>query len=278
MNERVKKTVMPERYYSLDTNMSFDKIKQAEQSGEFLIARVCYYDSKMECLIVNLGNEFKGIIPLDEFTIYRNKKSDFSISPAVYSFIGKNICACVKEIDNDGTIILSRKANMIKAFNYLSHLENVIVPCSITSIVKYGAFVDVGHGINGLIHIKNFCRTYVENLTYIGFYEGKFIDAKIISTNPDNYQIDLTYKDLFDNLAYTFNYGDIIRVTVLSKVSETNEGYYTYINPNTTGIINPPFAPRNFKFPYGSKVLAFVKHSSKKNYDKLRLHFISFID
>ncbi len=276
MNENENsKEIMPERSYSLDYKMSFNKIKKAKRNGNFLIAKVFCYDSRADCLRVDLGNGFKGVIPTDEFTVYEIKKSDSTLSPAVYSLIGKNVCACVQKIAKNGTIVLSRKANMIKSFNYISNSLDKITSCVITSIDKLGAFVDVGHGINGLIHYTNFSNSWAESIRDFGFHEGQFIDAKITSINYDKYQVELNYKVLFENLAYTLNPGDLIEAISLSKISETNNGYYAYVNPNTSAIVNLPCDLK--EFPYGSKILVSVRHSSSKNCDKLRLKFISFI-
>lgn len=142
MNENKK--IMPENYYPLDTEMSLDKINRAKDSGEFLIAKVISWDSNKNCVNVDLGNNFKGKIPLYDFSIYPVTRPNGNLSPSVYSKIGKNICACVKTISADNTIILSRKENMIRAFNLIEQSENEIVSCMITSIISYGLYVDLG--------------------------------------------------------------------------------------------------------------------------------------
>ncbi len=96
MNAR--KIPKPESHYTLDKNMSLDKINRAKNNGNFLSAKVLNFDSRKNCIIVDLGNNFKGEIPLNDFSIYPVTRANDRLSASVYSLIGKNICACVKEI------------------------------------------------------------------------------------------------------------------------------------------------------------------------------------
>lgn len=267
------KKMMPENCYSLDTEMSLDKIKRAKDSGNFLVAKASRWNSSKNCVDVDLGNNFKGEIPLYDFSIYTLTRPNGKLSPFVYSHIGKNICACVKEISDDNTIILSRKENMIKAFRVIEQSENNIVTCLITSISDYGLYVDLGHGINGLIHINDLILSRVNNLSDIGFKLGQLIDAKILSINSEKYQVVLNYKDLYENLSSTLKAGDIIEVLTLSPLNQCEDGYFVFINPNTPALMDPP---EGIEIPYGSKVIARVKSYNSKRPDKVRLGFLSF--
>ncbi len=267
------KKLMPESYYSLDSSMSLDKIVRAKKTGNFLVAKVLNLNFSKKCLRVDLGNSFNGEIPLDEFSIYPVIRTNNSISPWVYSFFGKTICVCVRKISDDNTIILSRKANMLKSFNLIEQFKGNVVSCLITSIVDYGLFVDVGHGINSLIHNRKLSLTQINNPKDIGFTVGQSIDAEIISTNSEKYRVSLNHKNLFDNVSKYLTPGDIIEVISLNPVNEDEDGYYAFFNPSTTAIINPI---KGIKIPYGSKVKARVKKFKPNHPDKLQLGFISF--
>lgn len=275
MNENKK--FMPESCYSLDDSMSLDKIYRAKRTGDFVIAKAVMWDYKKNCIKVDLGNDYHGEIPLHEFSIYPVLRANNTLSPSVYSFIGKNICACVKEILKDNTIILSRKENMIKSFNHIKELENETVSCSITSTINYGVFVDVGFGITGLVHITNLCISRAKNPADVGFSIGRLIEARIISINFEKYQIELSHKELFDNLAFALNTGDVIEVTCLDPLNKKKDGYYAYLSPNTPALVNPSRECHDFiSIPYGSKVIAQVRNFNPKHPDRLRLQFLSF--
>lgn len=272
MNRNEK--MMPENCYSLDSEMSLDKIKRAKDSGHYIVANVSIYSCIDNCVYVDLGNNLKGKIPLEDFSIYPTLRSNGQISPTVYSMIGKRICACVKEICDDNTIILSRKENMLKSFKFLKNLDSDIISCSITSISKFGLFVDVGHGINGLIHVFNITASRVNDLSDIGFRTGQVINAKISSIDFEKYQVDLLFKDLYPNLSYSLSHGDMIEVLSLLPLDESNEAYFAFINYNTPALMN---VPKDLKVPYGSKVVARVRYFNPKHPDKVRLEFVSFV-
>lgn len=267
------KKIMPENSYSLDTEMSLAKINRAKNNGEFLVAKVLYWDCSESCVNVDLGNNFKGKIPLDDFSIYPVTRPNGKLSHVVYSQIGRNICACVKHITADNIIILSRKENMMEAFNLIRQSENEIVSCMITSIINCGLYVDIGHGINGFIRINNLSLPRAHNPADIGFKVGQVIDAKILSINNENYKVELNHKDLCENLAFTLETGAILEVLTLSPLNDCEDGYFVFINPNTPALIDPPVGT---KIPYGSKVIAQVKRYSPKHPDKIKLQFVAF--
>ncbi len=272
MNVEERKNVMPERLYSLDNNMSLEKIIQAKKTGDFLIAHVLYFDSKHGCLKVNLGNHINGEIPLDEFTIYSTIRTNGNISASVYSLIGQNVCTCVREICDESKIILSRKENMIKAFNLIAQSNDKIFSCLIQNVVPYGLFVDVGHGINGFIHTQNLVLSRIDNPMVVGFKPLDSINAKITSINTEKYQIALNHKCLVDNLANSLNSGDVVPCTTLA--SNENHGYFVYLNENTPALMDEP---NGLNIKYGSRVSAVVKPFRPDHPDRVRLRFLSFI-
>lgn len=268
------KKVMPESFYSLDDEMSLDKITRAKNSGDFLVAKAVKWSEASQSVMADLGNDFKGEIPLNEFSIYPVTRPDGSVSPTVYSLLGKNICVCVQAIC-DNKIVLSRKANMLNGFNFIKQCETQIVTCSITAIANYGLFVDVGFGINGLIKLVDLTTSRVHTPSDLGFTSKQFIDARVISIDSDKNQISLSHKDLFENDAYSLTPGDIVEVITLDPLNAEENGYFVYLSPNTPALMDPPFG---LKIPYGSRVSAVVKSFSKKHPDKVRLRFLSFID
>lgn len=271
----VNKNFMPESFYSLDDKMSLDKITRAKDNGDFLVAKAVSWDNAMQCIIADLGNGFKCEIPLNEFTIYPIMRPNGFINPSVYSLIGQTVCVCVQEIYDDNTIVLSRKANMLKTFEFIEQCENKVVTCSIRSIARYGLFVDVGFGISGLIKLNDLTLSRINHPADLGFKTNQFLDAKIISVNSDKHQIGLNHKDLFENQAYSLNPGDIVEVTTLHPINEIEDGYFVHISHNTPALMDPP---DGMKIPYGTKVLAIVKPTNPKHPDKVKLRFLQFID
>lgn len=69
-----------------------------------------------------------------------------------------------------------------------------IVEGKITGIAKFGAFVDLGNGKTGLIHISEVSREYVTDIaSYL--HEGDIVKVKILKSNEDG-KISLSIKQV----------------------------------------------------------------------------------
>lgn len=69
-----------------------------------------------------------------------------------------------------------------------------IVEGKITGIAKFGAFVDLGNGKTGLIHISEVSREYVTDIaSYL--HEGDIVKVKVLKSNEDG-KISLSIKQV----------------------------------------------------------------------------------
>jgi len=195
MNENKK--VMPERFYSLDDNMSIDKIIQAQDTGECLVGKVLLYNSVSKAMEVDLGNGYIGFLPIEYASIYPVILPNGNLASATRKIIGKTILVNVIDIINNidsPKAILSRKGTMLKAFDFISNSIGKEIECCITSFESYGVYVDVGNGIDGMIHFKELCIPRVNHFSDIGINIGDKITAKIISVD-NKFHVSLSYKD-----------------------------------------------------------------------------------
>lgn len=266
---------MPERFYSIDETMSIEKLIQVKESGGFVVVKVIAWNLQNECLEVELGNNLNAVIALEDFTIYPTKHSDGFITPNVYTLIGENICACVKSLES-GKIVLSRAENMRKALNFLKDNSTKIYSCMVLSIKKYGAFVDICSGLTGFIHVSELTRSFVKSPIDVGFNTGSYIDCSILDIKEDPCRIKLTHKLAVENIAQKLTPGKIVEVISLFPVSKSHDGYYVYINDNTSGIMD--VKSNSKKIPYGKKVKAFVKPTKSSKPDLARLNFLYLLD
>jgi len=271
MNER---KVMPEHFYSLDNNMSLDKLIRAQDTGEPLIGKVVLWNSKAKCFEVDLGNGYTGHIPSEHASIYPIFLPNGNLSPSIRATIGNLVVVSVMEVVSSNDIlkvVLSRKDNMLKAFDIISNLIGKEIECCITSFSSYGVFVDVGNGVSGLIYHKDLCSSRVNHYSDIGLKLYDKITVKVISVD-DNYRINLNYKDQFENLSYTLNPDDLIQAKILNPLNSI--GYFAYLNANTCALVD---MPENIDCHYGDKILARVKGRRTHRPDQLKLTFVSFI-
>ena len=270
------KKIRLEHLESIDNTMSLDKLIQANDTQEPIIGLVSLWDSQKKEFKVNLGNGFTGYLPLQFSTVYPFFTEDEMLNPSLRKIIGKPIVVNVKYIDiiNDTSkITLSRKENMQTAFEYLSTSVGEIVECCVKAFSKFGIFVDAGNGISGLIHRKDLSIPHLYDYTQLGFDIGDEITAKVISVDAHKYQVKLSYKDQFENLALKLNHDDLIEATVLTSLND--EGCFAYLNPNTPAVID---FPEDVYCIYGSKVIAKVKGTRTNNPNELKLTFVSFIE
>lgn len=280
MNE--PKNLVPERIYSLDNEMSLDKIVQAKESKEPLVGKVfTCQNPRNGFFTVDLGNGFKGILPIANSTIYSKYRDNGCISPYVYTIIGKHVRVLVKDVlfnDNvsNPTIILSRQELMVNSFKFINNSIGKVVDCIPTATTKNGVFVTLGNGITGLIRFNDLCVSRISNISDIGLNIGDVIQAKIIYVNSEKFQVGLNYKDQFENVSPYLEKGTFIEVVALQPVNELRDGYFVHINPATSAIMDIP-ANSELKIPYGTKVIAIVKGVRQNDPSKLKLNFINFI-
>lgn len=265
----IHKQLMPESRYSLDNFMSNETLLRKITLDDFIVGKVFHFDSLSQQFLVDLGNGFLGIMPISETSVYPTLHADGKLKAEAYSLIGKIICAKILEIQSD-KIVISRKANMIDAFETISNMENEIIDCTVKSCQRTMFFLDVGHGISGMLYVGDLCSCRINHVMDIGIKITDSIKAKIKRFEKEKFHVSLGYKELFKDLSDSFNRDDLIEAISFQEV-QTLDGYFAYVNPNTAAILDPP---SGVSIPYGTKVVARVKSSSP---GKLKLGFMTFL-
>ena len=167
-------------------------------------------------LIVDIG--VRGFLPASLIDVRRIKDLD--------SFNGKEIEAKIVEFDRQkNNIVLSRKAYMEEELSderqeFLDDLEvGNIKEGKVSSIVNFGAFVDIG-GMDGLVHVSELSWRHVENPNEV-VKVGDKVDVKVLEIDNDKNRISLSIKqvtdDPWENFSSDFKEGDIVEGEV-SKV------------------------------------------------------------
>lgn len=134
---------------------SMDEIKQAIQNGDIIEGRVLLCDSE-HSLHLDLGI-IRGIIPRDEgsLEIGVQSKKDIALISRVNKRVAFKIVGLRRDEQGLEYAVLSRRIVQLEAMrDYISKLnEGDIIPAKITHIEGFGAFIDIGVGINSLIPI-----------------------------------------------------------------------------------------------------------------------------
>lgn len=220
---------------------TFDKledVKIAMMNGSVMESRVLMCDSEHN-LHVDLGI-IRGVIPREEGAIGIDDGTTRDI--ALISKVNKPVCFIILgfQRDESGNIsaILSRKAVQLGCKkNFIDNLaEGDIIDARVTHLEKFGAFIDIGTGINALIPID---MLSVSRISHPGerVYEGENIKAVLRKREPQ--KLTFSLKELlgtWSENAMLFEPGQTVTGTVRSI--ETY-GVFVELTPNLAGLAEP---------------------------------------
>ena len=217
---------------------SLDELKTAMIQGEILESKVLLCDREHN-LHVDLG-AVRGIIPRVEGAVGIDDGSVRDI--ALISKVNKSVCFTVlgfqRDIYNNNLAILSRRAVQLRCLNeYLSKLiVGDVIDARVTHLEKFGAFIDIGAGINALIPIDMLSVSRIthpnERLT-----EGQNIKVILRKKEPD--KLTFSLKELlgsWEENANNFSPGETVTGVVRSI---EDYGIFVELAPNLAGLAEP---------------------------------------
>lgn len=232
-------------YYPEDTNhqlnksfTSMEQIKNAINTHEIIEGRVLLCDSEHN-LHIDLGI-IRGVIPYTEGALGIKEGTVRDI--ALISKVNKRVCFVIvglhKNENNEYVAFLSRRAVQKKCMEeYIDTLhEGDIIPARITHLEKFGAFIDIGAGINSLIPIDMLSVSRIshprERVT-----EGSLINAILKKREPE--KLTFSLKELMgtweENCAM-YSMGETVTGVVRSIESY---GIFIELTPNLAGLAEP---------------------------------------
>ncbi len=135
---------------------SIEALERAIERGTILEAPAVLCDHNLN-LHIELGIGIKAVIPREE-TQYPASGDDIK-DIAILTRVGKRVCFKVlrleKTASGETVAILSRRAAQRECMeNYVSTLiPGDIIPAKVTHLESFGAFVDIGCGLNSLLSI-----------------------------------------------------------------------------------------------------------------------------
>ena len=169
-------------------------------------------------LIVDIG--LRGFLPASLVDLRRVKD--------LQSYLGEKIDARIIEMDrNRNNVVLSRRVILEEGrkqdrTELLSKLqEGMILPGTVSSIVDFGAFVDLG-GIDGLVHISELSWSHVTHPSEV-VKVGDKVEVKVLEVNAKRERISLglkqTQADPWKDLIAAFPIGAIVEGKVTKLVT-----------------------------------------------------------
>ena len=159
-------------------------------------------------------------------------------------YVGQTVEAKIIELDkNRNNVVLSRRAWLEQTqsavrVNFLNTLQKGQVrPGVVSSIVNFGAFVDLG-GVDGLLHVTDMAWRRVNHPSEIVTI-GETIKVQVIKINRETHRISLGLKQLqadpWDTVTEKFPLGSVHpgRVTNI-----TDYGAFVELEPGVEGLVH----------------------------------------
>lgn len=149
--------------------------------------------------VVTYLEGIRAFIPASQITLDYVEDTD--------AWIGKEIEVRVITVDAEKEkLVLSGKAVAREAeAEERNHKISMIVPGTVMegiveSLMPYGAFINLGNGLSGLVHISQICERRIKKPSEV-LKEGQKVKAKVLNTN-DN-KISLSMKALEEEMVDT---------------------------------------------------------------------------
>ncbi len=191
---------MLERSYSLmgdgvhdtDALLAWKKAEELQESQENIIVTVS------EVVKGGVVADFEGIrafIPISKLSIERIENCD--------PYLDKEIEVRVFEANMDEDKLILSAREILKERQEISRKEKMndvkigqVLHGVVATIKDYGAFVDLGSGLSGLVHISQISNTRIKHPGVV-LKEGQEVDVKVIGIKDG--KISLSIKALLDD-------------------------------------------------------------------------------
>lgn len=248
------------KFYPEGTNKDLSKkfetveeLKEAMVRGEIIESKVLLCDREHN-LHVDLG-AVRGIIPRIEGAVGIEDNTVRDI--ALISKVNKSVCFTVlgfqRDIYGNSLAILSRRSVQLRCMNeFLNTLiEGDVIDARVTHLEKFGAFIDIGAGINALIPIDMLSVSRISHPCE-RLYEGEEIKVVLRKKEPDKMTFSL--KELlgtWQENADLFDAGETVTGVVRSI---EDYGVFIELAPNLAGL-----AEAQSGLFVGQRVSVFIK-------------------
>lgn len=213
-----------------------ESLRQGLITGEIFRA-MCVKCDEFHNLHLDLGT-VKGIIPRAETAlgIAEGKLREIGI----LSRVGKPVCFQVMNIDQNGTVICSRRLAQLDARRYFfSALRpGDILPAQVQTVADFGVFCDIGCGFTALMRIDRCCISRLQSARE-RYKPGQFLRAAVLSIDDNEGQINLTGRELlgtWEENAENYRQGQTVPGIVRSIMPY---GIFVELAPNLSGLAEP---------------------------------------
>ena len=253
--------IEPEGWDNEISKVTKENVKEFIEKGETLQGLVKECDSDYN-LHIAFENGIRGIIPrkeVEEINIDENGLPKVNLCTGK---IHKFVQFKVKDIKEDNILILSRRDVQKEALSWVKNNleEGQVVTGIVKNIKPYGAFVEIGGGIVGLVHIEDLSVARIKS-PYERLKIGQKIKIMVKSIDRKNSRVILTYKEIlgsWEENVQKFQVG--MKVSGIVRETEKNKnGIFIELAPNLVGM-----AEYEIGYEYGQNVDVYIKKIDKE--------------
>ena len=252
---------VPEGWDNQITKLNRSNIKQYMKNHETLQGLVKECDDNYN-LYINFDNGLKGIMPREEVEGINLQEDGLPKTNLCTGKVHKFVQFKVTDINNEGTVTLSRKKVQEEALNWVKN--DLKVGQKVTGIVKnikpYGAFIEIGGGVVGLVHIEDLSIARIKT-PYERLKIGQKINIMVKSIDREQGKVILSYKEILGS--WEENVGKFtsgIKVKGIVRETEKNKnGIFIELTPNLVGM-----AEYEEGLKYGQDVEVYIKKIDKE--------------
>lgn len=218
--------------------LTLENLKNIKETQQVLDMYIEEVDENLN-MIGKIGRDVKAIIPRDEASSVVG--DDGLVEERfILNKKGKVLPVCIKEIheaNDEVELIMSKKILELKVRKWMyMHLKpGIKLRGVVVGLKDYGAFVDVGGGVTGILKIQDMSDSVLTNASDM-FKLGQRIEVIVKKYDRDTGRIELTYKELlgtFEENVKEFHEGDIVEGIVRNRIKS---GVFVELKPNVIGI------------------------------------------
>ncbi len=187
----------------------------------------------LECEV----NRIRAFIPISQVALYRVENLE--------EFVEQKLLCLVAEANPDRrNLVLSRRAVLErekeearqKMFESLA--PGQIYEGLVRKIMDFGAFVELGNGVDGLLHISQLGWGRVKHPTDV-VQEGQRIRVRVDKVDPETGRIGLSYRDLMENPWDTADRKYVPSTPYRGRVVKIMEfGAFVELEPGVEGLVH----------------------------------------
>jgi small subunit ribosomal protein S1 len=202
--------------------------------GMLVDARVTGHNAGgLECEV----NRLRGFIPVSQIGLYRVENLE--------EFVEQKFTCLVTEADPARrNLVLSRRAVLerereeARRTMFESLAPGQIREGIVRKLVDFGAFVELGSGVDGLLHVSQLGWGRVKHPSEV-VQEGQKIRIRVEKVDKDNGRISLSYRDLLENPWTGADQKYLVNSVVRGKVVKLMDfGAFVELEPGVEGLVH----------------------------------------